>query len=68
MARFMLSIPTAKLQQFQDQVKAHDLRFERNPMVFGEHASVYISAEHVPPERANEFWSDWNRVKTEDAL
>ena len=59
-----LNIPTAKLRQFQELVKAHNLRFKGNPFVNGVTAMVCIDGDHLPPGGCNQFFEDWARLTT----
>lgn len=55
-------IPQAKLLQFQELVKCHNLRFCGNPLISGDRAYVCVSAEHLPPGGANAFFAAWDRA------
>lgn len=59
-----LTIPTAKLLQFQELVKAHDLRFDHKPLICAEKTLVVVSSDHLPPGASNAFWADWYRLTT----
>ena len=60
-----LNVPLAKLQQFQDLVKKHDLRFQGNPfLVSPEVARVTVDGEHLAGIACTEFWNEWNRLNT----
>lgn len=62
--RSTLTIPTAKLLQFQELVKAHNLRFDQKPLICPENTVVVVSSEHLPPGACNAFWEDWARLST----
>ena len=57
-------IPATKLRLFQDLVKKHDLRFDGDPIVIGMKAIVNIDGDHLPIERVNQFFANWNNLTT----
>jgi len=59
-----LTIPTAKLLQFQELVKAHNLRFDRQPLICPENTLVVVSSDHLPPGACRAFWEEWDRLNT----
>ncbi len=56
------NVKAEKLKQFQELVKAFDIRFMRNPYIYAGKASVTISGEHLPMEKCNEFFATWDRM------
>ena len=61
-----LYIPVEKLSQFQELVKAHNLRFVGNPFVMprGKEAYVSVSSDDAGMEAHNAFWSAWYQMNT----
>lgn len=59
-----MKIPAARLHQFQDLVKQHNLRFKGNPFLIGENAMVTVDGDHLPPGGCNPFFADWGRLTT----
>jgi hypothetical protein len=57
-------IDKEKVLQFQELVKAFDLRFIGNPIYTGEKALVTIDGNGLPMEQCNQFFAAWNRVNT----
>jgi hypothetical protein len=57
-------IPTEKSKQFQELVKAFNLRFKGKPINLGDKILFSIDGEGLPMEQCNQFFAAWNRVNT----
>ena len=64
MSTTTMTIHEEKLLQFQNLVKAHNLRFVGNPFIASGRAHVCVDSDHLPPGGCNQFWSDWQRLNT----